>query len=407
MNLTESLAYLRDSLSTLEKSNKKLLEAKGHMDHPEDLVFLQGSFGVQRAIQNVLDTVKNPKAITIKMDGYPALIWGYGPDGKFSVMDKHMFEKGTNSPARYIHSPQEFAAYDKNRGVDRPELHQILNTIWDDLERATPKKQGYYFGDLMFSQPLQPEKDGLLHFKANPNGIRYTVDPKSEVAQKYFNNKQAGIAVHQVIPVNAESTDDKSPIGAGIKELKQGKKLSLIPVNLPITPELKLDKTLLNNALNSERQYGDVLDKFFSTPPQAINAFTNLFTGYINKKVKKRNLSNLVYDFFEFVKTEPMTDSMRKKLLGYDTVDPNTNKKIHVPGYLDGNRDAIAKIFKIWIDVYNLKQSLVPQLQAAAEKSPIQGYLDDGLRSQEGFVSNDLKYVDRFGFSAQNLAGRR
>jgi hypothetical protein len=93
---------------------------------------------------------------------------------------------------------------------------------------------------------------------------------------------------------------------------------------------------------------------------------------------------------------------MRRKLLGY--TDPNT--KQHVPGYLDGNRDKIAKIFKIWIDIYNLKMNVVPQLDSAAETAPVQGYLKDGTRTQEGFVSQGLKLVNRMGFSAQNLAGR-
>jgi hypothetical protein len=51
--------------------------------------------------------------------------------------------------------------------------------------------------------------------------------------------------------------------------------------------------------------------------------------------------------------------------------------------------------------------SLVPQLDKAAETAPVQGYLQDGTRTQEGFVSNGLKFVNRMGFSAQNLAGQR
>jgi hypothetical protein len=42
----------------------------------------------------------------------------------------------------------------------------------------------------------------------------------------------------------------------------------------------------------------------------------------------------------------------------------------------------------------------------SAAASPVQGYLDDGTQTQEGFVSQGLKFVDRMGFSRQNLAGR-
>jgi hypothetical protein len=50
--------------------------------------------------------------------------------------------------------------------------------------------------------------------------------------------------------------------------------------------------------------------------------------------------------------------------------------------------------------------AVVQQLNKAAESAPVQGYLQDGTRTQEGFVSQGLKFVDRMGFSAQNLAGR-
>lgn len=50
--------------------------------------------------------------------------------------------------------------------------------------------------------------------------------------------------------------------------------------------------------------------------------------------------------------------------------------------------------------------SIVGQLNQAAKESPVKGYLDDGTETHEGFVSNGLKFVDRMGFSRQNLAGR-
>jgi hypothetical protein len=64
-------------------------------------------------------------------------------------------------------------------------------------------------------------------------------------------------------------------------------------------------------------------------------------------------------------------------------------------------------LFTIWAAVYALKQNVVEQLAAAAEQSPVKGYLQSGKQSQEGFVSQGLKFVDRMGFSAQNLAGQR
>ena len=50
--------------------------------------------------------------------------------------------------------------------------------------------------------------------------------------------------------------------------------------------------------------------------------------------------------------------------------------------------------------------NVVKQLEQAAKSSPVKGYLQDGTETQEGFVAQGLKFVDRMGFSRQNLAGR-
>jgi len=50
--------------------------------------------------------------------------------------------------------------------------------------------------------------------------------------------------------------------------------------------------------------------------------------------------------------------------------------------------------------------SIVSQLDSASRQSPVKGYLQDGTETHEGFVANGLKFVDRMGFSRQNLAAR-
>ena len=88
MNLSESIS---NTLRKLEKIN--LVEGSGHLEHPEDLVFLGDEQGAKEAIKQIENTIKSPNSITIKWDGYPALIFGRGKDGRFSVMDKHMFKQ--------------------------------------------------------------------------------------------------------------------------------------------------------------------------------------------------------------------------------------------------------------------------------------------------------------------------
>jgi len=377
-----NIALLRDKLINLEVIN----EAKGHLDHPEDLIFLQGSSGANTAINATLATAKNPKTVTIKWDGYPALIFGRGTNNKFSIMDKHMFNKRDLS-GRQVYSPEQFVQYDQARGVDRSGLHQLIANIWPDLEKAD-KGSGYYWGDVLFFSPLQ-EKNGLYTFRANPNGITYTVETNSEMGN-FLRGKKAGIVVHQYIAPNAESTDEATPLNGTIGKLKNNTNVAIVPAKMPITPKLKIDNKLISAAKNEIAKYGEDVDRLLDTAPQARNTFVQLFTTYINKKIVEGNLSNLVKSFYEYFNSRPMTDPMRKKLTQH----------------FQENQKGVLGAFAIWIALYNLKMSLVTQLNTAAEASPVKGYLQNGQQTQEGFVSQGLKFVDRMGFSRQNLAAR-
>lgn len=382
MNLAESLSILARKISALEI----VTEDKGHLDHPEDLVFLGDLQGANRALDAIQKTVKTPDTVTIKWDGYPALIFGRGVNGKFSIMDKHMFNK-KDGTGRQVFSPEQFVQYDQARGVDRTGLHQLIAEIWPGLEKAD-KSKGFYWGDLLFSQPLE-EKDGVYTFRANPNGITYTVDPNSEVG-KLMKGKTAGIAVHQFIPADAASTDQATPLNGTIGKLQNNSNIAIVPSKMPITPKLKLDAGLVNEVKKAINQYGGAVQQLMTTAPQARNTFNQLFTTYINKRIVSGDLSNLLDGFKDYVASRPMTDSMRAK----------------IDKHFAENAEGLIGAFTIWIAIYNLKMNVVKQLDQAAKSSPVKGYLQDGTETQEGFVAQGLKFVDRMGFSRQNLAGR-
>lgn len=382
MNLSEALALLKSKIDKLS-----INEDKGHLDHPEDLIFLGGSDGANRAVQSTVATVKNPATVTIKWDGYPALIFGRNSSGKFSIMDKHMFNK-KDGTGRQVFSSEQFVQYDQARGVGRDSLWPIIAEIWPGLEKASKGAKGYYWGDLLFHQPLKDQNDSYV-FKANPNGITYKVEAKSEVG-KLMSGKRAGIAVHQYIDPNAMTTDEAVTLNGNIGQLKNNSDVAIVPSAMPTAPKLKMDNTLLKNAQGAIKKYGPAVDQLMNTAPQARNTFNQLFTVYINKKIVAGDLNNLASGFMDFVETRPMTEKMKTK----------------ISEHLNNNKDAIVGAFTIWIAMYNLKMSVVNQLNKAAEVSPVKGYLQNGTETHEGFVSNGLKFVDRMGFSRQNLAGR-
>ena len=159
---------------------------------------------------------------------------------------------------------------------------------------------------------------------------------------------------------------------------------------MPITPKLKLDNSLVKKAQAAISKYGQSVDQLLNNAPQAAATFRGLFTTYINKKIVAGNLNDLVDGFMEYFNSRPMTDAMRAKLTQH----------------LQQNKEGLVGAFTIWVALYQLKMSIVDQLNKATEASPVKGYLQDGTQTQEGFVSNGLKFVDRMGFSRQNLAGR-
>ena len=382
MSLSEVIAK---SLRQLEKIN--LVEAKGHLDHPEDLVFLSDVEGARQAISAMEQTIAQPGTITIKWDGYPALIFGRNKDGRFSIMDKHMFNK-KDGTGRQVFSPQEFRQYDKNRGVDRGDLYNIIDNIWDGLDKADRGTLGYYWGDLLFAKPLQ-DQDGYYSFKMNPNGIAYKVKVDSEVGHM-LKGKTGGIGVHTFIPANAETTDESTSLDGTIGNLHNNSDVAIVPSKMPITPKIKMPSKLKSQAEAEITRHGDDVRILMNSAPQARNAFNSLFTVFINKKIVSKDLSNLYNDFIQFVEQRSMTDSMRKK----------------ITDHFNSHKEGVIGAFKIWIALYNLKQNIVDQLDQAAESSPVKGYLDDGTETHEGFVANGLKFVNRMGFSAQNLAAK-
>jgi hypothetical protein len=380
---SSDLKKIQETLNDLQV----VTEAKGHLDHPEDAIFIGGSSYAKTALNAIVNCSQSPNLVTIKWDGYPALIFGRGSNGKFAIMDKHMFNK-KDMAGRNVYSPAMFRNYDLQRGVDRSELHSIIQRIWQGLSEQD-KGYGYYWGDLLFSQPLK-DQNGLYKFQANPNGITYTVDANSEIGQ-LLKNKVAGIAVHQYLEPNSASTDDAVSLNGSIGKLKNDGNVAIVPSAMPNPPKLKLNDGQVTRCDNAINTYGPAVDQLLVAPAGTKSVLnSNLFTVFINRKVVSGNLSNLVRDFLQFVKTRPMSDQIREKVM------------LH----LSLNKQGLAGAFLIWSEMYKLKMSLVKQLDKASQSSPVKGYLQSGIQTQEGFVCNNFKFVDRLGFSRQNLAAK-
>lgn len=355
--------------------------------HPEDAIFLGGIAAAKKALEELAWTSRHADAVTVKWDGYPALIFGRMPDGRLSITDKYMWD--AKFPA---YSTEDWVAYDKQKahGGQRPDLYRKLQILYPALDAAV-RAPGFYWGDLMWLGQLKPQNN-KYNFKAQE--VAYHVDPASALGQ-LIPGKIGGIVVHQKF-ANFGDTRSGRWDGRGLANVNGG--VALFPPNIGNRFNLKpVNVTPAQDLIN---HYGAAVENMLSQLPK--DARQKLQT-YYNQRIIGQAQGSLV----DYVK-QRMSGTTQKKLLG------QTTDQGHSPGLLGTIREdgkfapsaAYIGLDKIWTAIYNIKQSLVQQLNPQ-----IKG-IDQEIAGQpegEGFVvslpqTHPIKLVNRQGFSAASLA---
>jgi hypothetical protein len=353
----------------LDFINHILIEARtGAQPHPEDAIF-DGAAAAKQAVNSLLSVIKNPGSVTIKWDGFPALVFGRLSDGRFTVQDKYMFDQKffADSPARWQEYDQQ-----KKSGKLRPDLYQKVANIWRGLEQAVGNSSGFFWGDLMWWAPL-PKVKGMYVFK--PNVVEYHVPVKSALGQQ-IGKSIGGLVVHQYFSDdNAASTQWN---GEGLA--RDGAVAILTPsagVQFKLDDPIQLTKA----ATTTVNQYGSVIDKFLAgidgVAREAIKT-------YMNRKITGQTKEELV-DWLQ----ANISAKQYKLLVGEN-----------MGGYLYRNQKGLVALFKVWNSIYALKANLAEQLE-----SQVQGVEQwvGGQKQGEGFVFNTpqglVKLVQRGVFS--------
>lgn len=358
----------------LDFLNDILVEARaGAQPHPEDSIF-DGSAAASQAVQSLLYVIKNPGSVTIKWDGFPALIFGTLPDGRFTVQDKYMFDNQV-----FASSPQDWQTYDsqKRSGTLRPDLYQKLGNIWTGLQQAVGNNPGFFWGDLLWSQPLKPI-NGKYVFK--PNVVEYRVPAKSPLGQQIA-GRVGGLVVHQYF------ADSKArPQQWNGQGLKLDGSVAILTPGAGIKFKLDEPTQLTKGAANAVNQYGRLVETFLggidSVARQAIQK-------YMNKKITGQTNEELV-DWLQ-----ANVSGKQYKLLVGDNYG----------GYLYRNEKGLTALFTVWNAIYALKTNLAQQLEQ--QVAGIEQWVG-GRQEGEGFVFNTpqglVKLVQRGNFSAALFA---
>jgi len=355
----------------LDFLNEILLEvasAPARTPHPEDAIF-EGTAPAERMVAALSWVIKNPGNLTIKWDGFPALLFGRNADGQLTVMDKYMFDK----PHGQVTSPEDWVRYDQNRGKDRGNLYQQINNIWAGLDQAVGNVPGYFWGDLLWSTPLKPVK-GVFVFK--PNLVEYHIPVKSALGQQIA-GKVGGIVVHTYLadrqarpqPWNGQGLNFNAPVAILTPSAN---------IKFTLNDPVQVHKT----AIATLKKYSSQIDEFLSGLDDKARV---ILKQYANKKITGQTTQ----EFADWLQTANTTQKLRKFLLGENQ-----------DGYLYQHPQGLPALFAVWNAVYQFKINLTEQLEQQVQGI---GQYVNGQPAGEGFVfstpEGPVKLVHRGVFS--------
>jgi hypothetical protein len=350
--------------------------AKG-IEHLEDLVFRRGTQGIRDALEIVQHATEQPRTVTAKWDGKPAVIFGRKPStGEFVLTDGSGFEaKGYDGLAT---SPEMMARIQSGRSGDRTELIQIYATLFPILEAALPPNfRGYVKGDLLYMQ-TPPEVAGNYVFK--PNTIEYKIPVKSSLGQR-IGNSNIGVAIHSMY---ADAGEPRQPLSG---------------VRFNEVPGLMLEKPASPRQLQTETNAEKQLKQLIKTHGRDIDT---LFNPAELRAHKITDLAKLCVDFINTKVGSPLNGATLLSEFGNWLQTRVTPQKFrNIVEYLNSptsNTPALAAAFTAFVLLHDLKMHILRQ--ADIEHPGQEGWV---MATPAGYA----KAVNRFdpqAFAAQNRA---
>lgn len=366
----------------LNESKQPLTEgAEARIQHLEDMVLWNGSAGARKALDTLESLQTNPKAITVKWDGSPAVIFGRDERGEFILTDKAGFgAKGYDGKTK---SAQALANMLLGRGKEAPDDKRkafVANMAqaFPVFESAVPADfRGYMWGDLLYyTTPQLDEGDYVFQ----PQMVVYRVKADSDIGKRIARSK-AGVVVHMKIDL------DGNKQRADANELNEGALLVMPPVTPVAAP--KIDKKTFARAEQVLQQSGKNIDKLLDANTLRtlkLSDLNNVLYSYVNFKTKTRKLDNLAGEFFDWLAGSKVSEVKQQRIKEHVGTDPK----------------AFKDMFDMITAIMQTKNDVIRQLDS--QSADVEAYTN-GERGGEGYVigTGDAKLVNRSGFSAANL----
>lgn len=265
--------------------NGMLREAKvgRELQHLEDYLIVSGAEETLSVLQDLSDIISDTSDASVKWDGIAAIYWGHDAQGNFYLIPQNQWAKAQTLDQAGLR--KEIESTGRPRADQRPEdfaksrssLAQKYLRLWDIFEVASKGTQGFFKGDLMFSEPQTPESDGNYVF--TPNKVTYTVTSKGLYGK--MPRAQAFVTVHG--KAREPGSQGLSPVKAGeVDRLNSTPKLIALDAQRP-QGKLPLKSTALTKLIGDVRKNSGAIDKIsnFTAP-----GFTTIKSVLYNYAVK-------------------------------------------------------------------------------------------------------------------------
>lgn len=363
------------------------------IEHPEDIIISGGVVGAENTLAKLASLATNSKSVSIKWDGFPALIFGWkvvpsakDPEGQFLFVDKHMYDKMTKGKLDFT----TIEEYDKARGSNRLSLWKAADMLVPSLKKAVPQKENQYFwGDLMWTGT--PEVDGG-YYVFEPNTVKYKVKVDTDTGHS-ISKSVGGIAVHTFIP--QMGAEDK-PL-TGLQGLKRNAGITFLVGEIKDKPKISIPTEKIDELNKLIKSYKPIINKFLADiEGMKAKSILGAMGPFITTMLNNNDVANnIVPRFLDFAKTK-LSEKQAAKLLG------DKDGWLYKDGLM-----GLKGIWSIWAAITELKLLIKKQIDLQQNGLPIQARIGEE-DSHEGYVfgsgKNKLKLIDRLGFSKANFA---
>ena len=395
-----------------------IAEAEGknlHLEHIEDLVFLQGKSGASSALQyinSVRDMLEEGGAIspanssvTVKWDGAPAIFTGTDPaDGKFFVGTKGVFSK----TGKLVKSTADLDKYGYSGGL-REKLALALKLL------PSLGIQGILQGDMMYTKAdlETAEIDGEDSLVFQPNTIAYAVPKNSELGKRIAAS-QMGIIFHTTY-TGDNMADMQASFGANVAELNKTSAVWFDDATYKdLSGTASLSKTENAQMLRGLNAAAKALG---SADFAAVSGeYKALMMQYVNARIRRGDTQIDDVQSFATDFTQWYNDYIQKEIAKLKNQDPEatavksrTDKIDAQNKFVSDNMTGIASALAVYKDIIALKNMLISKLNKVDSiKSLLRTDTGYTVTNPEGFVaigsdSGAVKLVDRMEFSKNNF----